>query len=234
MVLGSEPGTARNYTLPMLNKQDTLPEWSKGVDSSSTSASCVGSNPTGVNLQMVFQSLFPRPREAPRNTKFQASALGQSSWLESSARSSPRPEPSTRASLRPESAGVVQPHRVPYQLLKTDAETCCVVFCVSCVLCIYVSMRLCVCVCVCLFVCLFCLCVSVCVVCVLFVCSVCVCVLCCVWSVRVSVCLCACLCACVCAVCVLCVFCASVWAYAVVVPVKEFISFQLECLTCLS
>ena len=31
-------------------KQDTLPEWSKGVDSSSTSASCVGSNPTGVNF----------------------------------------------------------------------------------------------------------------------------------------------------------------------------------------
>ena len=29
--------------------QDSLPEWSKGVDSSSTSASCVGSNPTGVN-----------------------------------------------------------------------------------------------------------------------------------------------------------------------------------------
>ena len=28
--------------------QDTLPEWSKGVDSSSTSASCVGLNPTGV------------------------------------------------------------------------------------------------------------------------------------------------------------------------------------------
>ena len=27
---------------------DTLPEWSKGVDSSSTSTSCVGSNPTGV------------------------------------------------------------------------------------------------------------------------------------------------------------------------------------------
>ena len=27
--------------------KDTLPEWSKGVDSSSTSASCVGSNPTG-------------------------------------------------------------------------------------------------------------------------------------------------------------------------------------------
>ena len=29
-------------------RHDTLPEWSKGVDSSSTSASCVGSNPTGV------------------------------------------------------------------------------------------------------------------------------------------------------------------------------------------
>ena len=28
--------------------QDTLPEWSKGADSSSTSASCVGSNPTDV------------------------------------------------------------------------------------------------------------------------------------------------------------------------------------------
>ena len=27
---------------------DSLPEWSKGVDSSSTSASCVGSNPTAV------------------------------------------------------------------------------------------------------------------------------------------------------------------------------------------
>ena len=28
--------------------KDSLPEWSKGVDSSSTSASCVGSNPTAV------------------------------------------------------------------------------------------------------------------------------------------------------------------------------------------
>ena len=33
----------------------SLPEWSKGVDSSSTSASCVGSNPTAViSLQPVF------------------------------------------------------------------------------------------------------------------------------------------------------------------------------------
>ena len=31
--------------------QDSLPEWSKGVDSNSTSASCVGSNPTAVTLQ---------------------------------------------------------------------------------------------------------------------------------------------------------------------------------------
>ena len=30
--------------------RDTLPEWSKGVDSSSTSASCVASNPTAVRL----------------------------------------------------------------------------------------------------------------------------------------------------------------------------------------
>ena len=33
--------------------KDTLPEWSKGVDSSSTSASCVGSNPTGVVVPAV-------------------------------------------------------------------------------------------------------------------------------------------------------------------------------------
>ena len=32
-------------------EHDSLPEWSKGVDSSSTSASCVGSNPTGVNFE---------------------------------------------------------------------------------------------------------------------------------------------------------------------------------------
>ena len=35
--------------MPKLKRIDTLPEWSKGVNSSSTSASCVGSNPTGVN-----------------------------------------------------------------------------------------------------------------------------------------------------------------------------------------
>ena len=33
---------------PKRKNTDTLPEWSKGVDPSSTSASCVGSNPTGV------------------------------------------------------------------------------------------------------------------------------------------------------------------------------------------
>ena len=34
---------------------DSLPEWSKGVDSSSTSESCVGSNPTAV-IMKVSQS----------------------------------------------------------------------------------------------------------------------------------------------------------------------------------
>ena len=34
--------------LPASKFKDSLPEWSKGVDSSSTSASCVGSNPTAV------------------------------------------------------------------------------------------------------------------------------------------------------------------------------------------
>ena len=38
------------YTPAETGRQDTLPEWSKGVDSSSTSASCVGSNPTGVTF----------------------------------------------------------------------------------------------------------------------------------------------------------------------------------------
>ena len=38
-----------------ISVMDTLPEWSKGVDSSSTSASCVGSNPTGVIVQILSQ-----------------------------------------------------------------------------------------------------------------------------------------------------------------------------------
>ena len=38
-----------NDKKPALDHHDTLPEWPKGVDSSSTSASCVGSNPTGVS-----------------------------------------------------------------------------------------------------------------------------------------------------------------------------------------
>ena len=33
---------------------DSLPEWSKGVDSSSTSVNCVGSNPTAVILSLAF------------------------------------------------------------------------------------------------------------------------------------------------------------------------------------
>ena len=41
---------------PEHRSADTLPEWSKGVDSSSTSASCVGSNPTGVNFVRAWQA----------------------------------------------------------------------------------------------------------------------------------------------------------------------------------
>ena len=41
--------------LPSKADMDTLPEWSKGVDASSTSASCVGSNPTGVIVQILSQ-----------------------------------------------------------------------------------------------------------------------------------------------------------------------------------
>ena len=41
-------GGCSGQNLCDFDDQDTLPEWSKGVDSSSTSASCVGSNPTGV------------------------------------------------------------------------------------------------------------------------------------------------------------------------------------------
>ena len=48
-------------TTPKVMPPDTLPEWSKGVDSSSTSASCVGSNPTGVTL--LLRGLQP-PSEA--------------------------------------------------------------------------------------------------------------------------------------------------------------------------
>ena len=53
-------------------RRDSLPEWSKGVDSSSTSASCVGSNPTAVisslvlscganNLYLIPAGCFVRP-----------------------------------------------------------------------------------------------------------------------------------------------------------------------------
>jgi hypothetical protein len=38
----------RSLTRDLHVCQDTLPEWSEGVDSSSTSAGCMGSNPTGV------------------------------------------------------------------------------------------------------------------------------------------------------------------------------------------
>ena len=40
-------------------RRDSLPEWSKGVDSSSTSSSCVGSNPTAV-IFCLAPSLGPK------------------------------------------------------------------------------------------------------------------------------------------------------------------------------
>ena len=46
--------------------QDTLPEWSKGVDSSSTSESCVGSNPTGVNVMVVGRFWAPGAQDYVR------------------------------------------------------------------------------------------------------------------------------------------------------------------------
>ena len=45
---GAGGGGGWCYLLLHLWAYDSLPEWSKGVDSSSTSASCVGSNPTAV------------------------------------------------------------------------------------------------------------------------------------------------------------------------------------------
>ena len=48
---------------------DSLPEWSKGVDSSSTSASCVGSNPTAVMSSGLAAPPPPPPsnRRLPRS-----------------------------------------------------------------------------------------------------------------------------------------------------------------------
>lgn len=53
---------AGNFT--PLFEHDSLPEWSKGVDSSSTSASCVGSNPTAVRL-LAFALSPSRPLRGP-------------------------------------------------------------------------------------------------------------------------------------------------------------------------
>ena len=44
--------------VPDPNMHDSLPEWSKGVDSSSTSASCVGSNPTAVRPSFMIMPMM--------------------------------------------------------------------------------------------------------------------------------------------------------------------------------
>ena len=56
---------------PMTGK-DTLPEWSKGVDSSSTSATCVGSNPTDVIFVVSWRPGFAK---SPHNNSRGATLL---------------------------------------------------------------------------------------------------------------------------------------------------------------
>lgn len=46
--------------------KDTLPEWSKGVDSSSTSASCAGSNPAGVRFYLLCVPWMMQPQPDSR------------------------------------------------------------------------------------------------------------------------------------------------------------------------
>ena len=61
----NEMADAQKFLLEQKLK-DSLPEWSKGVDSSSTSASSVGSNPTGV---IILSSGFRKDsmRQATRD-----------------------------------------------------------------------------------------------------------------------------------------------------------------------
>ena len=56
--------------------KDTLPEWSKGVDSSSTSASCVGSNPTGVIIAFLGFQLKAK-RQMPSDLALASASTGQ-------------------------------------------------------------------------------------------------------------------------------------------------------------
>ena len=57
--------------------KDTLPEWSKGVDSSSTSASCVGSNPTGVIIAFSGFQLNAQ-HQMPSDLALASASTGQS------------------------------------------------------------------------------------------------------------------------------------------------------------
>ena len=57
--------------------KDTLPEWSKGVDSSSTSASCVGSNPTGVIIALLG-FLLNAQHQMPSDLALAFASTGQS------------------------------------------------------------------------------------------------------------------------------------------------------------
>ena len=62
---------------------DSLPEWSKGVDSSSTSASCVGSNPIAVRPAWGMQPHASRSRKHMHTSGCQGvrRCLRGESWL---------------------------------------------------------------------------------------------------------------------------------------------------------
>ena len=62
--------------LPQQQIKDTLPEWSKGVDSSSTSASCVGSNPTGVIIAFLGFQLKAK-HQMPSDLALASASTGQ-------------------------------------------------------------------------------------------------------------------------------------------------------------
>ena len=88
---GGPAGRPRKHPCGLHNmkSKDSLPEWSKGVDSSSTSASCVGSNPTAVTFNPPLRSNAPIlfststcPMDA--QTVSFSLALRESSWRNNS------------------------------------------------------------------------------------------------------------------------------------------------------
>ena len=64
-------------TLTQHQLKDTLPEWSKGVDSSSTSASCVGANPTGAIIAFLNFRLHAMC-QMPSDLALASASIGES------------------------------------------------------------------------------------------------------------------------------------------------------------